>query len=94
MMRQMTPNLLGRVTTGDESWIFKYDRETKRQSLLWKSLMSPRPKKARQLKSKVKVMLIAKNIDEIKMAVMTGLRRILEESFQEWQRWLEKCAGL
>ena len=26
------PDLLGRVITGDESWIFEYDPETKRQS--------------------------------------------------------------
>ena len=53
------PNLLGRTITGDESWIFEYDPFTKRQSLEWKSPTSPRPKKARMSKSKVKVMLIA-----------------------------------
>ena len=53
------PNLLGRVITGDESWIFEYDPEMKCQSLQWKSLTSPRPKKARMSKSKIKVMLIA-----------------------------------
>ena len=31
------PNLLGRVITGDESWIFEYDPETKRQGFQWKS---------------------------------------------------------
>ena len=40
------PNLLNRVITGDESWIFEYDPFTKRQSLEWKSALSPRPKKA------------------------------------------------
>ena len=53
------PDLLGRVITGDESWIFEYDTETKWQSRQWKSQASPRPKKARMLKAKVKVMLIA-----------------------------------
>ena len=53
------PNLLKRVVTGDESWIFEYDPLTKRQSVEWKSALSPRPKKARVLKSKTKVMLIA-----------------------------------
>ena len=56
---QTEPNLLEKVITGDESWIFEYDPETKRQSLQWKSPGSPRPKKARQSKSKVKLMLIA-----------------------------------
>ena len=31
------PNLLKRAVTGDESWIFKYDPLSKRQSLEWKS---------------------------------------------------------
>jgi len=39
--------------------IFKYDPLTKRQSLEWKSTLSPRPKKARMFKYKTKVMLIA-----------------------------------
>jgi hypothetical protein len=29
-------NLLQRVITGDESWIYEYDMETKRQSEEWK----------------------------------------------------------
>ena len=53
------PNLLGKVITGDESWIFEYDPETKRQSLQWKSAGSPRPKKAKMSKSKMKLMFIA-----------------------------------
>ena len=53
------PNLLKRVVTGDDSWIFEYDPLTKRQSLEWKSALSPTPKKARMFKSKTKVMLIA-----------------------------------
>ena len=52
-------NLLKRVVTGGESWIFEYDRLTKRQSLEWKSALSPRSKKVRVFKSKTKVMLIA-----------------------------------
>ena len=51
-------NLLKRVVTGNESWIFQYDPFTKRRSLEWKSALSPRPQKARVFKSKTKVMLI------------------------------------
>ena len=47
------PNLMQRVVTGDESWIFEYDPLTKRQSLEWKSALSPRPEKARVFKTKV-----------------------------------------
>jgi len=48
---------LSRVITGDESWVNGYDPETKRQSSQWKSSMSPRPKKARQVKSNFKSMI-------------------------------------
>jgi hypothetical protein len=41
------------VITGDESRIYSYDTETKQQFSQWKSPNSPRPKKARQVKSKV-----------------------------------------
>ena len=37
--------LLNRVFTGDDSWIYGYDPETKAQSSQWKSPGSPRPKK-------------------------------------------------
>ena len=55
---QTEPDLLRRVITGDETWSFEYDLVTKHQSCQWKSPTSSRPKKARQSKSKVKVMLI------------------------------------
>jgi len=46
------------VITGDETWIFEYDPDTKRQSSEWHTCNSPRPKKARMSKSKIKTMLI------------------------------------
>ena len=52
------PNLLQNVITCDETWIFQYSPETKRQSMHWKSPASPRKKKARMSKSKFKVMMI------------------------------------
>ena len=52
------PQLMERVITGDESCFFQYDPEYKRQSLEWGSKESPRPKKARMSKSKVKCMLV------------------------------------
>ena len=47
-------DFLSKVITGDESWCYGYDPETRQ----WKSESSPRPKKARQVKSNVKDMLI------------------------------------
>ena len=52
------PDLLNFVMTGDETWVFEYDPEMKRQSHKWKSYGSLRPVKAKKSKSKVKVMLI------------------------------------
>jgi hypothetical protein len=46
------------VITGDESWIFEYDPETKRQSLEWHTSNSLCPKKARMSKPKIKSILI------------------------------------
>ncbi|UYV64880.1 hypothetical protein LAZ67_3002255 [Cordylochernes scorpioides] len=51
------PNLLQRVITGDEAWVYGYDVETKVQSSQWKLPHEPRPKKARQVRSNVKVLL-------------------------------------
>jgi hypothetical protein len=52
------PNFFQNLITGDESWVYGYDPETKVRSSQWKTLNSPRPKKARQSKASVKVMLI------------------------------------
>jgi len=46
------------IITGDESIVYAYDLETKLQSLQWKSRGSPRPKKARMQKSKLKTIRI------------------------------------
>jgi len=53
-----TPSLLLNVITGDETWVYAYDLETKTQSSQWKSPGSPRPKKARQVRSNIKSTLI------------------------------------
>lgn len=51
-------NLLKKVITGDESWVYGYDPETKQQSSQWKLPNEPWPKKARQSRCNVKSMLI------------------------------------
>ncbi|UYV77117.1 hypothetical protein LAZ67_14003350 [Cordylochernes scorpioides] len=51
------PELLKRVITGDETWIYGFDSETTQQALEWRFKNEPRPKKARKAPSKVKVML-------------------------------------
>jgi hypothetical protein len=51
-------NFLKNAITGDETWVYGYDVETKVQSSQWMGKLSPRPKKARQSRSNMKVMLI------------------------------------
>ena len=51
------PDLLKKVITGDESWVYGYDIETKAQSSQWKRPREPRPKKMSQVRSNVKVLL-------------------------------------
>lgn len=53
------PNFLKSIVTGDESWCFEYDPSTKRQSSEWITPGTPKPKKVRSVKSKIKTMLIA-----------------------------------
>ena len=48
---------LSKIITGDESWVYGYEVETKVQSSQWTNKTSPRPKKARQVRSKIKVLL-------------------------------------
>jgi hypothetical protein len=50
---------ISRIITGDESWIYSYDPETKQRSLQWTNPQSPRSKKVRQFRSSTKSMLIA-----------------------------------
>jgi len=51
-------SFLGNVITGDETWAYGYDPETRVQSSQWKSLSSPSAKKACQSRSNIKVKMI------------------------------------
>ena len=51
-------NFLKNVITGNETWVYSCDVETKVQSSLWMGKLSPPKNKARQSRSNVKVMCI------------------------------------
>ena len=53
------PAVLDALVTCDESWIYCYDPDTKRQSSQRRHAGSPRPKKARQSKSTHKLLMIS-----------------------------------
>ena len=50
-------SFLGNIITGDETWVYGYDSETRVQSSQWKSLSSPCAKKSLQSRSNIKVMM-------------------------------------
>ncbi len=52
------PDVMGRVITGDESWIRHFDPETILESVHWKSPQSLEKKKVHRVKLMNKVMLI------------------------------------
>jgi len=51
-------HFLNLIVAADETWCFRYDPTTKRQSAEWKSPASPKGKKVHLQKSKVKTMLV------------------------------------
>ncbi|UYV77289.1 hypothetical protein LAZ67_15000351 [Cordylochernes scorpioides] len=57
-MVEENPNWKEKVITGDETWVYGHDPETKRQSMEWKGKDEPRTKKSRLCKSKNKVFLV------------------------------------
>jgi histone-lysine N-methyltransferase SETMAR len=57
-LKQSVEIFVSRIITGDETWVYGYDPETKLQSSQWRSSSSPRPKKARQVRSNVETMLM------------------------------------
>ena len=50
-------DLLKKIITSDESWVYDYDIETKAELSQWKRSEEPRPKTAAQVRSYVKVLL-------------------------------------
>ncbi|UYV64446.1 hypothetical protein LAZ67_3000731, partial [Cordylochernes scorpioides] len=87
------PDFLDNVVTGDESWTFQYDPEMKAQSSEWHTPASPRPKKARMSKSRVKTMLIVffdKRQEIHKEFVLQG-KTVNAEFYKEVLRRLHKA---
>ena len=66
------PAVLDALLTCDESWVYCYDPETKRQSAQWKHAGSPRSKKARQSKSTHKLLMIPFSFTALAWSTCTG----------------------
>ncbi|UYV77212.1 hypothetical protein LAZ67_15000139 [Cordylochernes scorpioides] len=48
-MTRIDPECSQKIITGDETWVYQYDPETKRQSSQWVVRGEPKPKKARRV---------------------------------------------
>ena len=57
-------DILGHVVTGDETWVYQYEPETKQQIAQWKTANSSRAEIFRRSKSRVKTMLLTFLISE------------------------------
>lgn len=51
------PTFIKRIITGDETWVYEFDMQTSQQASEWRFSNEPKPKKPRQSRSKIKVML-------------------------------------
>jgi len=80
-------DILGRVITDDETWDYQYNPETKRQSAQWKTANSRRPKKFRQSKPRVKIMLLTFFI--LEGLFVMNLYQLDKQStkFTNWKYW-------
>jgi hypothetical protein len=80
--------------TGDKNWIYVYDPETKQQSSQWKRPQSPRAKKARQVWSSTKSMLIVFSTGRGPFTVnlfLLTLRSTLPFTVMFWDAWEKMC---
>jgi predicted DNA-binding protein YlxM (UPF0122 family) len=74
-------NFLKRIITGNETWVYGYDAETKMQSSQRVGKNSPRPKKVWQVMSKVKVML----------KVFVNIKVVVHHEFLRQGQTLNRC---
>ncbi|GFX99867.1 histone-lysine n-methyltransferase setmar-like protein [Trichonephila clavipes] len=97
-------NFLKKIITGDETWVYGYDPETKQQSSQWKFPSEPRPKKACQSRSNIKSMLVVffimrghrfDNKQTVETNATNALKAISKTDFQEcFNKWKHRYEQL
>ena len=73
-------SFLDRIVTQDETWVHHFDPEIKRQSMIWKHVTSPTPKKFKVTPSAGKVMATVfwnSYNDKLSVKRFHSLRRII-----------------
>ena len=73
-------NFLKNVITGDETWVYGYDVETKVQSSQWMEKLSPRP--TRQSRSNAKVLVVFFLLEGVSfiMSLFSTVRQSIKRS--------------
>lgn len=56
-MAESDPTFIKRIITGDETWVYENDTQSRHQASEWRSPGEPRPKKPRRFQSQKKAML-------------------------------------
>ena len=87
------PDLLKYFITGDESWVYGYDNETKAESFQWKRPEKPRPKKTLQVQSNVKVLLPVFFDGVLYHELLSQGRVVNKECYQEVTRVVFYISG-
>ena len=89
-------SFLSNVIMVNETWVYAYDPETKTQSNQWKSPGSPPPKKARQVRSNMKSILICffdqKRIVHKELFLLVK-QLMLHSALKFWNIYGRMCKG-
>jgi hypothetical protein len=77
---------------GEEAWCYQFDPDSKRQSMEWRTPSSPRPKKSRLQKSKVKTLIAFFDSDGIIHNEFVPQWQTVNPEFYEQVmiRWLQR----
>jgi histone-lysine N-methyltransferase SETMAR len=78
------------LVTDDESWVFKYDPETKRQSEEGHTINYPRPKKARMSRYKVKMIIIFFDSHGIVHKEFLPPGQTVNHALERLQKWAQQ----
>ncbi|UYV70913.1 K02A2.6-like [Cordylochernes scorpioides] len=91
-MVEENPNWKEKVITGDETWVYGYDPETKHQSMEWKGKDEPRTKKSRLCKSKKQSLIgHVRRVDRLESDLQRYKDRMNELEFYKTRVEADKC---
>ncbi|UYV66647.1 hypothetical protein LAZ67_4002440 [Cordylochernes scorpioides] len=78
-MVELSPNWKENIITGDETWVHRYNLETKRQSIEWKGKEKPRTKKSKSLQVNNQDSLLSNKFEDKNLTVFYEAANIHNE---------------